>query len=191
MNDPFFVPIVEGHGEVEAVPILIRRIFAEFATVIPRINPPIRVKAGSFLHDASAFNRYVAMAAAKAAQGNGAVLILLDCEDECPGKLGPELLLRAQAVRSDVRCHVVLAKREYETWFLAAASSLAGCAGLPTNLSSPHSPEAIRGAKEWLGLHMDCAYDPIRHQVQFTSSFDLRQAKKLYSFDRFIAKLIA
>ena len=93
MSFPLIVPIVEGHGEVEALPVLIRRIFAAFRPgMIPVVNPPSRVKAGSFLQDRDYFRKYVALAAAKAAQGDGLVLILLDGEDHCPGTLGPRLL---------------------------------------------------------------------------------------------------
>ena len=43
---------------------------------------------------------------------------------------------------------VFLAKKEFEAWFLAAAESLRGQQGLPLDLTSPHYPENIRGAKE-------------------------------------------
>lgn len=191
MSSPLIVPIVEGHGEVEALPVLIRRIFGTFRVgVSPVINPPARVKAGSFLQDRDYFHKYVSLAAAKAAQGDGLVLILLDCEDHCPGTLGPRLLADAQAVRSDIRCAVALAHREYETWFLAAAESLRGCAGLPAQLNPPLNPESIRGAKEWLGEHMPVRYDPIIHQAAMTTRFDLHQARANPSFDRFINKLV-
>ena len=93
----YVAPIVEGHGEVEALPALLHRI-ATLAAVegTLRVNPPIRVKSGSFLHDHDYFSKQIALAAAKAAQGGGAVLILLDCEDDCPATLGPDLLRRAQ-----------------------------------------------------------------------------------------------
>jgi hypothetical protein len=192
MSSCLVVPIVEGHGEVEAVPLLIRRIFGEFRTdVYPIVNPPSRVKAGSFINDTEYFNKYVALAAAKAAQGDGSVLILLDCEDDCPGLLGPRLLADAQAVRADISYTVVLAYREYETWFLAAATSLRGCAGLPDQLTPPTNPESVRGAKEWLGQHMPNSYDPIIHQVKMTAHFDLLQAQVVPSFDRLIDKLKA
>lgn len=95
------VPIVEGHGEVEALPLLIRRVFEEFHPgVYPIVNPPSRVKAGSFLNNHDYFKKYIELAAAKAAQGGGVVVILLDCEDQCPGTLGPRLLAEAQGVRA-------------------------------------------------------------------------------------------
>ena len=192
MKPPLIVPIVEGHGEVEALPLLIRRIYEEFRPgVFPVVNPPSRVKAGSFLHDKDYFHKYVALAAAKAAQDDGMVLILLDCEDDCPAMLGPRLLADAQAVRIGIQCVVALAHREYETWFLAAAESLRGCAGLSDQLTAPTNPESIRGAKEWLGREMRVSYDPIIHQVRFTARFDLHQARSVPSFDRLVKKLTA
>ena len=122
---PFVAPIVEGHGEVEAVPALLHRIArrASFQGLL-RVNPPIRVKQGSFVNDDEYFRNQVRLAAAKAAQENGSVLILLDCDDDCPARLGPELLRRAKEGRSDVDMFVALAYREFETWFIAAAHSL-------------------------------------------------------------------
>jgi hypothetical protein len=187
-----FIPIVEGHGEQKALPLLIRRIFEEIAPLtFPIVNPPIRVKSGSFLNDPDYFGKYVTYAADKAAQAGGEVLILLDCEDDCPATLGPALLARAKNVRSDVPTTVVLAHREYETWFLAAAESLRGCGGLSANLSLPANPEQIRGAKEWLGRHMAQSCDPIIHQAAFTARFDLSQAKTVPSFARFISKILS
>lgn len=48
----YVAPIVEGHGEVEALPALLHRIarLAGFEGTL-RVNPPIRVKSGSFIHD--------------------------------------------------------------------------------------------------------------------------------------------
>ncbi len=144
-------PIVEGHGEVGAVPVLVRRLVnVARPDAFPQINPPIRVNSGSFLNlkDPAYLRRYVELAASKAAQaGPGLILIPLDCEDDCPGQLGPSLLERARQVRPDVPCLVALACREYETWFLAAAASLRSHRGLPADLQPPTAPEALRDAK--------------------------------------------
>jgi hypothetical protein len=181
----FLAPIVEGHGEVEAVPILLHRIASAVEPNNPiRVNRPIRVKAGSFLNDAGYFEKYVTLASGKAAQENGSVLMILDCEDQCPAHLGPRLLAQAQAVRLDANYFVVLASREYESWFLAAAASLSGINGLPNQLVSPANAEEIRDAKGWLGKQMTGRYDPITHQSEFTREFDLEQACANHSFAR-------
>ena len=181
------VPIVEGQGEVQAVPNLLHRIVAFIAPdALLQVSAPIRVKAGSFLQDDEYFRRHLLLAGAKAAQRQGYVLILLDCEDDCPARLGPDLLRRASAVRNDVRVIVCLAHREYETWFLTAAFSLRGCCGLSHQLTPPAALEAHRGAKEWLSRHMPYPYDPVQHQLELTRTMDLEQAQQNQSFRRLV-----
>lgn len=185
--------IVEGHGEQQAVQRLLRRIAAVAAPQAQlRVNEPIRVKAGSFLNDGGYFSRYVSLAAAKARQEiAGHVLILLDCEDECPGRLGPKLLSQASAIAPDVNITVALAYREYETWFMAAVESLRGVEGMSDTVVRPANPEATRNAKGWLGRHMPYGYDPIAHQLVFTGVFDLDDARAVPSFDRLYRKIAA
>ena len=185
-----FIPIVEGQGEVYAVPALLYRIAQRLRPdVVIRVNPPIRVKASSFLQDTDYFQRQVELACAKAAQSQGHVLILLDCEDDCPATVGPTLLQRAQTVRRDVSFVVCLAYREYETWFLTAAQSLQSQSGLASDLKPPPDPERIRGAKEWLSRYMPYPYDPIIHQLDLTRAFDLEEAQMNRSFQRLVNKI--
>ena len=192
MSRSFFIaPIVEGHGEVQAVPILLKRLMAG---VTPdarlRLNPALRVKAGSFVNDDDYFNKYVELAALKAKPWpNSCVLILLDCEDDCPGELGPKLLERAKARRSDVTIIVILAYREYETWFLAAARSLRGVCGLPTDLDPPENPELCRDAKRWLSAKMKRPYSETDHQPRLTDAFAFQEAMAVDSFSRIVRKL--
>ena len=75
--------------------------------------------------------------AARKIGGQGAIFILLDSDDDCPAQLGPALLCRALEVRSDLPIAVVLAKHEFEAWFLAAAESLRGYKGLKNDLAPP------------------------------------------------------
>lgn len=150
----FIAPIVEGHGEVQALPILLRRVASAVAPEINlQLNPAIRVKVSSFLNekDGVYFSKYVELAARKAkAWPKSCVLILLDCEDFCPAELGPRILERASNCRLDITFLVILAHREYESWFLAAAESLRGVCGLAGDLSAPKNVESIRNAKGWL-----------------------------------------
>ena len=155
MNPVRLTLIVTGHGEIEAVPILIRRIAAETNPSLAVDIPGILRVPESSLRQAGQLERHVERAA-DLLQGSGGVLILLDCDWEggCPAQEGPALLARARLKRPDKLIAVVLAKQEYEAWFLAAAESLAGRRGLPVNLTAPADPETIRGAKEWLRSRM-------------------------------------
>ena len=133
--------------------------------------------------------------AARKISGQGAIFILLNSDDDCPGQLGPEPLSRARQVRSDLPIAVVLAKREFEAWFLAAVESLQGQGGLKSDLQPPNNPEVIRGAKEWLSQRMEGTgkYSPTVDQRELTACFDFTQARQADSFDkcyRDIARLL-
>lgn len=182
---------MEGYGEVEAVPKLLRRIAQSSPNSAGiTVNPPWRVKTGSFLNDSRYFNDRVEFAARKAKQSpRGCVLILLDCEDDCPAKLGPELLVKARACRADIPIEVILAYREFETWFLAAAHSLRGVAGLSTTVEPPANPEGLRDAKGWLTKHMATPYNEPEHQPLMTADFSIADAARVPSFARLVKKL--
>ncbi|MCG5216726.1 DUF4276 family protein [Streptosporangium soli] len=114
--------------------------------------------------------------------------MLIDSDDDCPASLGPDLLERARLGRSDKEISVVLAHREFEAWFLAAAASIAGCRGLHDPLEPPPHPEGIRGAKEWLTARKTdgTPYKPTVDQAALAGTFDMERARKVApSFDKF------
>ena len=176
------VCIVEGHGEIRAVPILIRRIARECDP--PRydmeIPQPIRKPANQLVRSGE-LEREVQLAALEAGP-SGAVLILLDCDllQDCPAQLGPEYLRRAQGARPDVPMCMVLARREFEAWFLAAAESLRGQRGLADNLEPPDEPELLKGPKEWLSERMGHhrGYSPTLDQAALAQMFDMNLARQ-------------
>ena len=182
---PTIATIVEDHGEVDAVPILLRRIAKR---VTPRVGvqlpPPIRVKRNQVLR-ADELERAVELAARKTGE-DGCILILLDADDDCPAEIAPEVLLRAIEARGDRDIRVVLATMEYEAWFLASADSIAGQYGIDAAATAPDDPESIRGAKEWLGACMPCGqrYRATLHQAALTAIFDLDAARAAPSFDK-------
>jgi hypothetical protein len=180
-----FACIVEGHGEVEALPILLRRLIVRIdPTAQAEVSPPIRVPRDRLLKP-DELERAVELASRKVGSG-GALLLLLDSEDDCPAQLGPTLLRRSIAARSDLPIAVVLPKHEFEAWFLAAATSLAGNRGLPSDLQPPPSPETVRGAKEWLSRQMPLGrrYVETLDQPALASKFDLELARSAPSFDK-------
>jgi len=177
--------IVEGHGDVEAVPILLRRIAAHLDPALNLITPKvIRVPRDRLLKRGE-LEKAVDLAA-RNTSGQGAVLAIIDSDDDCPKELAPHALERARVARNDVPLAVVLAKREFESWFLAAAESLRGHRGLPGDLEAPMDPEAIRGAKEWLGGRMTHGhrYRETIEQPALTAVFDFQAARMAGSFDK-------
>ena len=181
--------IVEGKGDVAAVPVLLRRVALQ---VSPNVHvnalPPIRIRRNQVLKEGR-LEKTVELAARKTGAGQG-ILILLDSDDCCPKQLAAEMRRRAHATRQDRHIRVVLAKREYEAWFLAAARSIAGKREIDESTTPPAEPESIRGAKEWLSGRMPAgrAYSPTRDQAALTAVFDMEAARSAPSFDQAVAR---
>lgn len=182
--------IVEGHGESEAFPIVLRRIGQAIdPQAAVEIVHNVRVSRSSVVRP-GVLERAVELMGRRLGSG-GALFILLDSDEDPPCELGPALLGRAQARRADLRISVILAHREFESWFLAAAESLRGRRRLTADLIPPADPEAVRGAKEWLSARMDGSYAATVDQPALAAHFDLEAARRARSFDRLYRKLEA
>ena len=79
-------PIVEGHGDVTAVPVLLRRFVAEAQAWPVRIGRPIRQPRNQLVVEAGV-KRAVRLACVQ--PDCGAVLMLFDGNSDCPAELGP------------------------------------------------------------------------------------------------------
>ncbi len=186
---PVLSCVVEGHGEVQALPILLRRIASGFLDVhaleipTPFRQPRSRIVKPEELESAVSFT------AARVRGRPGGVLIVLDADDDRGCELGPALLRRAEVAASDIAVRVVIAEREYESWFLAAAGSLAGQRGLPSELQNHPSAEQPRDAKGWLSQNMGRAasYSETVDQPAFSATLDLDAARaRSRSFDKLV-----
>ncbi len=176
--------IVEGHGEEQAVPVLLRRFAAE------RFDPPRGIEAPAMLRVSKdklkkpgELERSVELMARRLG-GRGSILVLLDADDDPACTLGPALLARARVARPDLAIGVVLANREFEAWFLASLESLAGCRGLPPAPAPVADPERRRDAKGQLGEILGRRYSETLDQPAFTARFDLDMARRAPSFDK-------
>ncbi len=172
--------IVEGDGEVAALPVLLRRL-GEWRTpaVYTQILPPIRVHRDRFLNRDEEFRRHLLLAAAKCGE-DGWVLVLLDADDDCPAELGQQILQRARECVPHRRTSVVLVNREYEAWFIAAAESLDRQRGFAFDSAEAINAETPRDAKGWIRARMvSRAYGETTDQPAFSAVMDLQQA-----FDR-------
>ena len=108
----------------------------------------------------------------------GAVLLLLDGDDDCPADLGPAVQAWATAAAGVAPCRVVLAHREYEAWFLASIKSLRGRRGIRIDAEFHPAPESPRDAKEQLEARMrpDATYLETTDQPAFSALFSLPDA---------------
>lgn len=173
------VSIVEGDGEVTALPVLLRRLQSWLTPdVAVTVAAPIRVARMRFLNRDEEFQRYLKLAAAKCG-GNGWILILVDADDDCPALLGQQISAKAQAVVAHCPVAVVLANREYEAWFIAAAASLNGHRGLRIDAPDLETiAERPRDAKGWMAQRMAGGrYSETRDQPAFSSLMDLDETR--------------
>lgn len=168
------VPIVEGHGDVDALPLLIRGYFPSL-----KVLRPLRVSRNRFINSEDEQRRYLELAR-KSLGDSGTILVLLDADSDCPALLAAKLT-KSLTPTPGFDCRVVLAKCEFETWFLAGAD----CLGLG---EPPRDLEEIRGAKEEvkrrLGRYSETV-DQAKLTSQLTKDCDPRTLRKRSaSFDK-------
>ena len=168
-------PIVEGHGDVAALPVLLRRLVEEAGTWHVGVGAPIR-RTRSRLVEEAGVKQAVRLALVQ--PDCRAVLILFDGDDDCPADLGTTVQEWATAAANGIPCRVVLAHREYESWFLAAIDSLRGCRGVLIDAEPHPDPERPRDAKKQLEARMQpgASYLETTDQPAFSTMFSLPDA---------------
>jgi hypothetical protein len=182
--------IVEGRGEVAAVPILLRRIAYSAVGADVGVPQPMRLNRNKMLVD-DELTRFARFAASTAGS-NGSLLVLADADDDCPVDLAQSRL----AVLSSLELphSVVFAQCEFESWFLAAAESLSGKRGMLPDLVSPARPEEVSNPKKWLERHhrdnqtgmKRWCYSETTDQPGFAHYMDIDAARRCASFDKFV-----
>ena len=182
-------PIVEGQGEVEAVPLLLRRILGALGVWDVQVGRPLRSSRHQVVREADLKNMLVIATRTNSIQ---AIVIILDLDDDCARNLIPNMKRWATETAANVPCAVVLARREYEAWFLASIESLQGKHGILPTATHETNPEAKRGAKEALSLHMpkNRPYREMDHQPAMTAVFDMGMAyRKASSFRKLVSEM--
>ena len=182
-------PIVEGHGEVEAAPVLLRRLLAAANCQNVGVGRPIR-RTQSQLRSKEGIQAGVRLALLQ--PECAAVVILFDGEDDCPRQLAAQVRTWARAVAAGTPCDVVVAYREYETWFLAALESLRGQYGIAKDAAAPANPESKRDAKGLLEEFMppDRACSETGDQPAMSAVFDMGLAHRRNRSFRKLVKAI-
>lgn len=179
-------PIVEGHGEVDALPVLLRRLRDEAGAYVLEVAPPIRQKRGRLVkHE----HLQTALSLARKRSDCCAILIVFDADNDCPKDIRDAVEPYAQKVSASVPCKVVIPKPEYEAWFLAAIASLRGKRGIRDDATAPEDPESIRDAKGLLERRMNAGWSYLEtvDQAKFSAVFDMKQAyRRCRSFRRLV-----
>lgn len=160
--------IVEGHGEMTAAPELIRQVAWRLGRYEVVALPGYRVARSEFSEPTTLAKIIEAVAIQYRPDG---ILIVFDADDDCPSELAGRLFPVCEA--APVNTQLVVANREYEAWFLAAASSLRTCSGVREDAQDHPDPEAPRNAKGQVENQMTERYTETLHQTKFTAALDL------------------
>lgn len=177
-------PVVEGHGEISALPTLIRRLAYAGSYYEFKLLEPIRRKY-SELTSESTLKKSIELAL----QFNpDVILVVFDSDDFCPKSDAIRFKKWATASARKKRCEITMANREYEAWFLASIESLRGKCNVKPDATYEKDPEARRSAKEALEELMEPPhYSETQHQVKMTAQFDMGMAyAKSRSFRHFV-----
>jgi hypothetical protein len=196
---------VEGEGEADAVPTLVKRLLKEKGEWYDILldDSPFRVGSVDKLvkEDFRDWKRF--LGASLKRPNVGGVLLILDGDiakvggkEFCAAAVAKSLAVAAIPVGAGetFSVAVVVARQEYETWLIAGVASLAG-QRLPDgrlierNAKAPEGDleASPRDAKGWLRAIVDGGYKPTRDQAALTRLVDLQviRDRNLRSFQRF------
>lgn len=186
--------IVEGHGEISAVPILIRRIANE---ICGRFDvaclPPYRLPRGRMLID---LTRVIALGRAQLAglEGDGHIVIIMDADEECPATLATTVRNHCRDVWDDETIKLIFACQEYEAWFLASNMNVNHHRDLRDETPTLENPEVLRSPKGFFErqfLRPGRFYSETIDQPKFSAAMDIETARRALSFDKFYRDLLS
>jgi hypothetical protein len=178
--------LLEGDGDYEAVPLLVRKI-AQYRNYNDLIigTKPIKIGDVPCMLKGDKFLRLFEYAFLR--DDVDGLIIALDCEDRCALEVIRELYERVALIveRCEKPIGIVLFVKEYETMFLMNIEHIAErCKSIALN------PQAVigtgnimarRDAKGSLSLAIvGGSYKPTRDQARLTAAMDIRQCSATY-----------
>lgn len=184
---PKLVPIVEGDGEKTAVPVLLRNIlYYEIERYDIQVSQAKNANGRGNLTKEGGLERFIRYAWKE--PDCGAILVLLDAENECPEEIAKDFSVRIEAMGVLFPVVIVVAKRMYETWFIASIASIAGNLDLPAGLAPPADAEEVRNPKRWIEQYFPPgrAYKETQDQEEMTALLDVTLARSSRSFRRLL-----
>lgn len=170
---PTLAPIVEGHGEVRAVPVLLRRIALEMFGCHVTVSSPWRLPVNLMHREALAPIVHVL---AERVGESGGVIVLRDADDDDPNETRSDLNQLLHELAPE-RAAAAVAVREFEAWFLGSIVSLRSHRSVRDDASFEGDPEGKRDAKGALSAQMTESYRPTLHQPSFAAEMDIQMAR--------------
>jgi hypothetical protein len=193
---PFVIhPVVEGHGEIAAVEILLGRLLSALG-VWGICRTPSRLPKDQMVADEEAFKWMLDLI--RYDTEVSLALFLYDADDNCARDHVPQMRLWAEEANLGIPCHIVMIRREFEAWFLAALPSLQGKElehgeRVADIASFAGAPEAKRDAKSAVGdfILPKKKYRETLHQAQLTRHLDLQMAyRSAPTFRRLVQAIV-
>lgn len=192
---PTVYPIVEGDGDVKAVPILLKRIASEIL-LCGNLNclQPYRLPRNKLLKTEE-LSRALNFARSKLRHCDPPLftLVLMDSDADCVKEIVEKVHSDHAACIAMVPTSIVLAVREFEAWFLAAKMNAAQHNSLREDAGVVENPEGVADAKgRFRGAIMKPgrAYSETVDQPKYASCMDLREAQaRSTSFDKLVREL--
>jgi len=170
---PKIYPIVEGDGEVDAVPLLLRRYLSEVKQRYDiQVAPSKNAHSRNNLLKPDGLERFLKYAD-KEPEVLG-ILLILDTEEQCAKDLAFALSKRARKLSLKYPVVIVCAQCEYEAWFLASLETIKPHTKLIDSARYDSPVEERRGVKQWLTSQMPSgkAYKETEDQPAMTSHLD-------------------
>src|SRR5688572_14527750 len=93
---PRIVPVVEGPGDLGAVPAIVARVLTHIACHTHHVAAPKNANGKGNLTSAGGLERFLRYAVG--VENCGAVLVVVDADDDCPKTLACSLADRARAL---------------------------------------------------------------------------------------------
>ncbi len=188
------VPIVEGPGDAEAIPVLLRKVLAYLNKSHIHVATPKNAHGCSNIERPGGLEKFVEHAFRT--KECGGVLLVLDTDGDvrCPKTLAPALASRIRKYGARKPVAIVFAKNEYEVWFIASVESIAGKpikgnAGIAQGVTAPTSCESVRNPKAWIEKNFSNKqkYKETLHQAPLSALVDpATAAPRSRSFRRLI-----
>ncbi|MBS4097178.1 MAG: DUF4276 family protein [Sulfuricella sp.] len=184
------LPIVEGDGDLKAVPVLLRRLLERHGLYEVELLHP--QKRGELPKVSANFDNYFRMAIKE----NAAILWVLDFDCDfcrCPFEEAEKLYRRAQVIRAGWPFKMAFLSLEFESLFLAEKQAATAVLKLPANTVFPGNPEVTpRDAKGWLSEAQPkgFAYKPTVHQDKIAARLDLDTLRAVSSDFRHMEKAL-
>lgn len=190
--------IVEGYGDQKAVPELLRRILHEVLLNYEfQISPnPIRGKDIPCIKRPGELEKFLKYACMR--DDCDCVILILDCDDDCPVDVVTDFVERASAIaiNSGKRIAIGFIRCEFETLFLQSIDSISAAyppaSGYDVDaINNVENLESVRGAKGMFRRAIPSkSYKETRDQPRYVHSLDLEHLRMCSRSYRHIESMI-